>query len=267
MNELERSVHEVADSPPVRFGARAGMVAYGLLHLLIAWLAVGVALGARERADQTGALQAIADQPFGQVLLWLIVAGFVAVVVWRIRQALWGWRGLDGADRIRQRLFAVGQVLLYGVLAALAVRVAAGSSGGNGGQRPTAALLRVPGGRWLVVAVGAGVVVAGLVMIVRGVQLSFAEDMDLSRVGPVARRCIENLGRVGVIAKSVSVVLIGILVAVAALTDQPTRAEGLDVALKTLAAQPYGRIGLCAIALGLAAYGVFELFDARYHRV
>jgi hypothetical protein len=65
----------------------------------------------------------------------------------------------------------------------------------------------------------------------------------------------------------VAFVIIGALVGVAALTSQPARAEGLDAALKTLASQPFGPVLLVIVALGLASYGVFCFFDARYHRV
>ncbi len=61
--------------------------------------------------------------------------------------------------------------------------------------------------------------------------------------------------------------LIGILVVVAAVQFDPAKANGLDAALKTLAGQPFGMFLLAIVALGLAAYGVFCFFDARYHRV
>jgi hypothetical protein len=47
----------------------------------------------------------------------------------------------------------------------------------------------------------------------------------------------------------------------------PSKANGLDPALKALAGEPYGALMLAAVALGLAAYGIFCFFDARYHRV
>lgn len=266
-DELERTAHDLSDSEPLRFGARAGLVAYGLIHLLIAWLAIRVATGSGGRADQTGALQTIAAQPFGRVLLWLVVAGFAAVVVWRLREAIWGVAGGTGTDRLRKRLFALGQVLLFTVLGALTVRVALTSTGGTGGQGVTAALLRMPGGKAIVVAVGVGVVVSGVVMAVRGWQLMFAEDSDLYRAGPLMQRWLQNLGRVGVLAKAVSVAAIGVLIAAAALTAQPAKAQGLDAALKALAAQPFGPILLIVVALGMAGYGLYQLFDARYHRV
>jgi hypothetical protein len=62
-------------------------------------------------------------------------------------------------------------------------------------------------------------------------------------------------------------VIIGVLIGLAAMTYQPQRAEGLDAALKALAAQPFGTYLLGLVGIGLASYGVFCFFDARYHRV
>jgi hypothetical protein len=255
-------------SDPLRWVTRAGLAANGVLHLLVAGLAVQVALGGQERADQAGALQAIAAEPFGRLLVWLIVAGFGAVVAWRAREALWGFRYVtDRAQRTGKRLFSAWQAVLFVFLTALAVRTAAGSSTGNGASGVTAAVLRLPFGRWLVLAVGIGTAVTGVVMAVQGWREAFAEDMDLGRAGPRTRTVALTVGRIGALAKALSVVIIGVLVGGAGLFSEPDRAEGLDVALKALAAQPFGPVLLVVVAAGLACFGLHCFFDARYHRV
>jgi len=52
---------EAADSGPVRTLGRVGLAACGVVHLLVAYLAVRVALGGGAKADKTGALQIIAS--------------------------------------------------------------------------------------------------------------------------------------------------------------------------------------------------------------
>jgi hypothetical protein len=265
--DREESAREVTGSAPLRLAARAGLIAYGLIHLLVAWLAIRVAFGGQERADQVGALQTIAVGVLGKLALWLLVAGFGAVVVWRLREAIWGFRWVRKRDDVRRRLFAVGQIVLFVVLAVLAARVAVGSPAGNGGQGITATVLKLPGGQPVVVAVGVVVVIVGVVMAVRGWRLTFSEDLDLERASPAMRRWVENLGRIGVLAKAMATAVIGVLIALAALSYQPAKAEGLDAALKTIAAQPYGQVLLVIVAAGLASYGLYEFWDARYHRV
>jgi hypothetical protein len=47
-----------------------GLAAYGVTHLLIAWLALQVAFGSGgEQANQKGAFQELADNTFGLILL------------------------------------------------------------------------------------------------------------------------------------------------------------------------------------------------------
>lgn len=59
---------EAGDSKVVTWGgARAGYVASGLIHLLIAWIAVSLALGlgTGQDADQAGAFAALVGNPVG----------------------------------------------------------------------------------------------------------------------------------------------------------------------------------------------------------
>jgi hypothetical protein len=265
----EQSAKQVARSEPVKAGARIGLVAYGVTHLLIAWLAVQLALGGGgEQADQGGAFQTLAAQSFGKALLWVLVAGFAAVALWRLEQAVWGYRyETDRTKNLRKRVVSAAKAVLFVVLAVLAGRTAAsGSSGGNGGQSATAGVLALPGGQLLVGAVGVGILVVAVITAKHGWDKKFTEDMDLP-ADRHARQVAVRTGQVGSVAKGIAIGLIGALVVLAAITFDPERASGLDVALRTLAAQPYGVFLLVAVALGLACYGVFCLFDARYHRV
>jgi hypothetical protein len=262
------SAKQAARSRPVKIGARVGIAAYGVTHLLIALLALQVAFGNRgERADQTGAFQSLAQQPFGQVLLWVLVAGFVAVALWSVSQAIWGYAyESDRKKKIQKRAGSAGKAVVYVVLAVLAARTAAGGGGGGGGQGATAGVLGLPGGQFIVGAVGIGVLVTGVVMVVRGVQKKFLEDMTLP-ADRTARATAVRVGQFGYIAKGITIALIGVLVVIAAVRFRPHEASGLDVALKTLASQPFGPYLLIVVAIGLGAYGVFCFFDARYHRV
>jgi hypothetical protein len=247
---------------------RAGLATNGVLHLVVAWLALRVAFGGTERADQGGALEAVAAQPFGRVLLWSAGAGFAAVVVWRTRESLWGFRYVrDERQRTTKRLFSALQAVVFGLLASLAAHVAIGAGPGSGGEGLTAAVLRLPAGRPFLVVIGVGVMVAAVVMGYRGWKKSFTQDMNLDAAGPRARTVAERAGQVGSVAKAVAIAVVGGLVVVAAVTYRPERAEGLDAALKTIAAQPFGPWLLLVVAAGFASFAVFCFFDARYHRV
>ncbi|HZD03304.1 MAG TPA: DUF1206 domain-containing protein, partial [Longimicrobiales bacterium] len=53
----------------------------------------------------------------------------------------------------------------------------------------------------------------------------------------------------------------------AAATSDPSQAQDLEGALTTLARQRYGPWLMGALALGLVAYGVFQVAKARYRRI
>ncbi len=88
------TAQKAADSKPLELVARAGLIAYGVVHLLIGWIALRLAWGERqEEADQSGALQALAQQPFGPVLLWCVAVCLVALAAWQASRAIWGMGG------------------------------------------------------------------------------------------------------------------------------------------------------------------------------
>jgi hypothetical protein len=201
------------------------------------------------------------------VLLWVLVVGFVAVALWRLEQAIFvSAVTQDAKEQVKKRVERGFQVALFVALAVLAARTASGAGEAGSGQQAAAGVLGWPGGRWLVGAVGLGILAVAAVKVKHGWEKKFLEEMDLP-ADRRTRRTVERLGQVGSVAKAVALALIGALVVVAAVRFDPAQANGLDPALKALAAQPFGVFLLAAVALGLAAYGVFCFFDARYHRV
>lgn len=268
MTSPTRAAHEVTDNRGVRIGARAGLGCYGVTHLLIAWLALQIAFGGGGQANQKGAFAQLAGNAVGVAMLWVIVAGFAAVALWRLGQAIWGFRYVsDPMHQVRRRALSGFKVVVFSVLAVLAARTAVGGGGGgNGEEKATAGVLGLPGGQWIVGIAGLGIVVAGGSKIYSGWRKSFLDDMSLP-VERTARAVVVRTGQVGFITKGLSVVVIGVLLGVAAIRFDPAKASGLDAALRSFAQTPLGPWLLVVVALGLAVYGVFCAFDAKYHRV
>ena len=68
-----------------------GLIAYGVVYLLIAWIALQLAWGGTsEQASQQGALQELASKPFGTALLWIVAIGLFALVIWRAMELAYG---------------------------------------------------------------------------------------------------------------------------------------------------------------------------------
>jgi hypothetical protein len=262
------TVRQAARSTPARVAVRVGILAYGVTHLLIAWLALQVAFGdPGQRTDQQGAFQTLAQGGAGRVLLWVLAIGFAAVALWRAGEAAAGFSYRSSRkEEIFSRVASGAKAVIFAALTVLAVRTALGGSSGGGGQQAAAGVLGWPGGQWIVGLAGVVIVVVGVVTAKHGWEKTFTEDMTLP-LDAHARQVAVRTGQIGTIAKGAVTALVGVLVVVAAVRFDPNQANGLDSALKTLAGQPFGPVLLVVVALGLAAFGVFCAFDARYHRV
>jgi hypothetical protein len=249
--------------------ARAGLTARGILYILIGWIAILVALGqSSQQANQEGALQLLARQPYGLVSLWLLGAGFAGYALWRLSEAVFGVTG-DG-NGVAPRLVSLVQALIYGFFAYLTFKIISGAAGGNSASKEqdlTASVMHHIGGQWLVGIVGLAIVIVGLVLIFNGIRGKFLKYLRLPQMSPPSRRVVEWLGIVGTAARGAVFALAGVLVIEAAITYDPAKAGGIDKALLTLRSQPFGEFLLFLAALGLIIFGVYSLCEARWRRV
>jgi len=257
--QVRSTAREAKDHPVVEKGARLGFVISGLLHLLIGWIAVQIAWGGDggEDADQSGALELLAGTPFGPVLLWVAVVGFVLLALWHVTEAIVG--GVH--PEWYQRLAAAGKAIVYAVLAWSAFRVTqrAGQSSEESTESFTATLLGTLAGQILVALIGLGIIGAGLFHVYRGWTQKFTDQLESS-----PGRFVLVAGRVGYIAKGVAFAVIGMLFISAAVADNASEAGGLDGALRAVRDQPFGPYLLTLVALGIAAFGVFCFGRAKH---
>jgi Domain of Unknown Function (DUF1206) len=251
--------------------ARLGYAAHGCVYVIMGGLAVLAALGAGGRTTGAkGALLTLLSQPFGLALLGLVAFGLLCFSGWRLAQSI-----LD-ADRLGTDGKALGRRIAYGVsgvlhaaLAFFATGVLFGLKAASGSDEQsardwTATLLAAPFGRWLVGAVGLAIVAAGIGIAARGLTASFEKDLEVQWQ---ARRWIVPLGRLGFMARGLVFGIVGVFLVFAALHADPGEARGLGGALRALQAQPFGRVLYLITALGLFAFGLFQLVGAYYRRI
>lgn len=264
------AAESAADSPLLTGIARVGLTAYGLVYLLIGWLALKIAWGASpESGDQTGALATIAEAPFGRILLYLLVIGLIAMMVWQFANAAFAKKiDDDGAKGIAKRVGEVITGIVFGALAFTTFRMASGqgASSSQSQQEQTSGIMSLPFGRPLAILIGLVIVGVGIFTIVRAIQRTFLDHIDKA-VPPAIRSWIERAGLAGYIANGIGLSLIGALFAYAAITFDPAKSNGLDGALRTILTAPFGRFLLTFVALGFVCYGLFQFARARYERL
>jgi hypothetical protein len=268
--KTSRKAKQAGDSTSLEMVARAGLIAYGVVHLLIGWLAVQIAWSASDSksADTSGALKTLASQPFGKFLLWLVAVGLVALALWQASEAIWGYRNRDAAERTRKQATSGASAIIYAALglSAASIALGSGSSSSQSQNKATSGVLGWPGGRVIVVVAGLIIIGVGVAHVLKGMKKSFAEEIDTSSMSPAARKSVAQLGQVGYIAKGVALGLVGGLLSYATLTFDRQK-QGLDGAMQTILAQPFGKFLLTAAALGFVAFGVFAILQSRYRRM
>ncbi|WP_307867866.1 DUF1206 domain-containing protein [Umezawaea beigongshangensis] len=271
MGTAADKAHEVRHNPAVQVLGRVGMACYGLVHVLLAWLTAQVVFGdSGEQTDQKGALGTIAETSFGPVLLWLLALGLFAFSVWQFTLAAMGYHWIPKErKRLVKRISAGVRGIIGITLGVAAISIASGSGGGDSEQQQqdlTAKVLELPAGQFLVGLVALGVLAVAFFIARKGVTKSFEEDLDMGDLPTGTRQWVERLGRVGFLGKGIAIAVIGVLLGIAAVNSDPQQSGGLDKALHTLAAQPFGVFLLAVIALGFLGYGVYCFAAARAHK-
>jgi hypothetical protein len=248
--------------------ARAGLVAYAVVYLLIGWLAVQLAFGDREgKPSSSGAFRELAQQPLGDVLIWVVALGMFLLVVWQLLEAAVGHREEDGAKRTGKRLMSLGKAVVYAVIGVSGIKVATQSgSSGKGEDTMTARLMELPGGQLLVGAVGVAIIGYGIFNVVQAWTEKFADKLDHEGRSGKTGSAYLAFGKIGYTARGVAFAIVGGLFVYAAATHEPKKSGGLDQALFEVLDQPFGPVLLCVIGLGLACYGLFTLARARHLR-
>ena len=281
MGEMTQAARRAQNSDGLDVAIRFGFVAYGVVHVLVGWLAVQVAFGEKSKqASSTGAMHTLASQPLGAVLVWAVAIGLLALVLWRLLEAWQAWHTEDGADRVKSMGGDLLKGVIYAVLAFSALQTAlgdttgGGGSGGQGGGKGggggstdslTAQLLAMPGGTLLVGAVGAAVIGYAGYYVWQGWSDKFLQKLDGSPKSREVSKAYRMLGKVGFIAKGLAIGVIGVLFVYAAVTHDPQKSAGLDQALQEIARQPFGQVLLVAVGAGIACYGLFCFARARHH--
>ena len=266
-----RTARRAAHSPASEWLARLGYVVKGIVYLIIGILAGRVAIGdGGKTTDNRGALQAIYHEPFGRVLLSLVIVGLIGYALWCFLRA---FLDVDGKGSDAKGILArVGYAIIgisYGALAYGALRLVTGS--GSSGKSTdastqdwTARLLGQSYGEALVILLG--VVVLGVALYLFYYAYSAKFLQSFSRLSGMARTWVRRLGRIGYGAQGVVFAEIGVFLIVAARKHNAHAAKGIGGSLAQLAREPYGHLLLGIVALGLIAYALYSFAQARFRR-
>jgi hypothetical protein len=265
-DEVRDAAKRANHSPVVRWIARGGLVAIGLVHILIGVIAISVASGLKGNPSQSGALATVAATPGGFVLLWIAAIAMFGLAFWQFTDAAWVTAPRRRTLTMR-RLTDVGKAFGFAVVgfAALIFAVGGHTNSTSTSRKLSAMLLDTPGGIFILVAAGVIVGSVGVAHLIRGVTRRFRDELLPLTGGK--RVVVLTLGLVGHLAKAAALLIVGVLVIVAAVFADPTRVTGVDGALGYLTTLAFGPILLLFVAIGFIAYGLYLFARAVYMRL
>jgi hypothetical protein len=252
-------------TPTYRVVTRTGIAVNGVLHVLVGIIALLVPATALLTPDveRVGALRAVASNPGGAVLFWVVAIGYVILGLWMLANLLLE-RHRDVAGR--RRAIMIGRGIAYLALGAAAVSIAV--AGRSSPQDETGALA----GTVLQLPLGpVGTIVFALVTLavavyygLKGWRRGYLDDIRLP-ASSSGRRPTILAGRVAYLGKSLALATVGILTLIAAFL--PAGPAGHGGHLASLALSPFGPLALALIGFGLIAYGFYCAARARLARL
>lgn len=262
-------------SPWIERLARIGYIAKAIVYAAIGLLALQVASrSGGTLTDKEGALRQIMQQPFGELVMVVVVIGFAGYGLWQLfaRGIMDAENAGTDAEGLFKRARYSGAGIVYLALAVTAVGILFGSGGGGGGgstssEAWTARIMSFPFGRWLVGIAGAAVIGAAVYQVYLALAEKFLDKFNLDEMNEDERKTVIYSGKIGIIARAVVLGIVGWFLVQAAWQYDPQEVGGLGEALRTLLTQPFGPYLLGAVALGLIAYALYAFVQARYREI
>ncbi len=252
--ESEQGVPEVL--------GRFGFFARGVVYLFIGGIAARVALLARGRAEgPVGALQELLEGWHGRAALWVVAAGLLSFVGYRLAHVV---HARSVITKTASLVGAIGALALVWTSFRVLLNVRRG--GAPAFREWGARLVANPWGRGALALGGAIAVVAGLVEVARAVIGRLPRDYVAAVIARDSRKWVSRLARIGLLAHGAVIVLVGLSVFRAVALTKPREIVGTAGALRKLTLMEGGSALFVVAAIGLLAYGLSMLVLAAHRR-
>jgi hypothetical protein len=266
-------VKRAAANPQLELLERLGYVVRGVLYAVMGFLVLRIALAqpGGKATDLSGSLVWLIGNPFGKLVLIVVVIGLFAYSLWGFVRAIFDplHRGRD-AKGIAARVGFISSALSYAAIALFALQILAGTgsaSAGDSTQKAVISILANPAGGIITVIIGLVSIGVGIGQFIEAYRATFAHDLQSPEMSASERDIAVALGRFGMFARGVTFLVIGWFLIQAGLHHDPAQAHGFGGAFLFLLAQPYGHLLLGIIALGFIALGLHSFACARWIRL
>ncbi len=250
--------------------AQSGLIAKGIVYLLIGFIAftAAIGLGKQDSKDVShdAAFTSIENLPGGPVLLFILAAGLLSYSVWRMVQVF----RKDDTGHVkpvkRFRYFFSGLAYLLLTFSLVKFALDQKSNEGDQNQQMAGELMSKPFGPWLVVVAGLIFAAVGIYQVFYGLSEKYRKQLQSMNLHSSASSLLLRFGKVGYVARGVVWLVISYMLIRAGLHHNSSEAGNTDKAFQLLENSPLGIWLAAAVGLGLIAYGIFSFLRARYER-
>jgi hypothetical protein len=247
---------------------RFGFISKGIIYCLMGVLAVLAAAGLGAKNPSKGeAFEVIYEQPFGKVILALLVVGMLGYVTLRIFQCVKDSDNKgDSMKGIATRAGYGFSALIYMGLGIYVVKLLTNGPGGEGDSRQfvVTKILAWPAGEWIIGIAALIMIGSAINQIYKGISKNFMKKITLLKSN--MEEWFKRTGVVGYISRGIVLGIVGYLLLHAALTHNPKEAKGSEQAFQFIE-NTFGSFLMGVVAAGLVAYGVFMFVKARYQKI
>jgi hypothetical protein len=243
---------------------RTGFAGKGLVYMIVAAFSLFAIWRGGQAQATSSALSQLETTGWGKAVLFLIFLGMVSFAVWSLIDSIYDLdnRGTD-AKGVAARSGMIGAALVHLTIGALAFSLLfAGRKQADDSSIAYAVttVMGLPAGRWVIGVAGLVVLGVGGYFVMDGAKEKYWKYLQ-------ANRFTENwnwLLKAGVIARGIVIAITGGLFVQAAWRADPSKAGGTEKAFSWLVHQPYGRVLVAAICVGLLGFSLFCFVSAAY---
>lgn len=245
-----------------------GYAAKGAVYLLIGVLAIQAAIFSGRKATGTYlSLAYLAEKPFGKILVFLLAIALMGYVLRRLLQAIFVPGKTDSFNWkcILKRIGYLMSGFSYVGMAYTSVNLALGIGEYDDTiEDLTDGLFEQPLGEWLIFLGGIAIATIGIFYIYGAYTGSYISEFNSSDIHHRLEKWTIRIAKLGVAARGVAFVLMGIFFVQAAIIGSSELAGGLQNVFRLIAVQPLGWLWLVAIGTGLIGYGLYMFVATRY---
>lgn len=222
-------------------------------------------------ADKLEVFKRLYEQPFGKILLALLVIGLFGYVTWRFMQAIWDMdqKGKDFKGLVTRAGYAASGLMYAGFAvtgASLLLDEFESDEVSSFVKFAADLLLNKPLGRIMVAMVALGISGVALYQVYRGLSGKYQEQVDHSSLSENQALLLKRGAVLGYISRGVILGIIGYFFFRAAIEARATKVKGMEEAFAFLEGSCGGLL-LGTVALGFIGYGAYMFVEARYHRM